>query len=189
MEENKRVSAKTVWLQNGKIALFGVLALLLVFLLMLELFSGSNGQIAVKEQIKVSAASLSSAEDAEKEYLCQLSGALINTSDEGVRIDNVTVAVSDGESRKGLVIEGFYLPARTEQTIAGSLESTVEYDRVTDVYVTVNGQEIRLANQSLGGDTLGWVPVLYLALLVGAVLLLIRACKIRYYLHQESLMK
>lgn len=189
MEETKRVSAKTVWLQNGKIALFGVLTLLMAFLLLLELFSGTSEQIAVKEQIKVSSAALSSAEDAEKEYLCQISGVLFNTSDEGVRIDHVTVAVSDGETRKGLVMEGFYLPARTEQMLAGGLESAVEYDRVTDVYVTVNGEEIRLANQSLGGDTFGWVPVLYLALLLVAVLLLIRACKIRYYLHQESRMK
>ena len=109
MEETKRVSAKTVWLQNGKIALFGVLTLLLAFLLLIELFSGTSGQIAVKEQIDISAASLSEADEETKEYLCQLRGALINTSDEGVLIDEVTVAVTDGETRKGLVLEGFYL--------------------------------------------------------------------------------
>ena len=189
MEMTKRVSAKDVWLQNGKIALFGALALLLVLLLMIELFSGTDGALEVKEQIRISASSLSGAEEEEKEYLCQLSGVLINSSDEGIRIDHVTVAVSDGEIRKGLVLEGFYLPARTEQAIAGSLTGATEYNRVTDVYVTVNGEEIRLTNESLGEQSLGWVPVLYLVLLAGVALLIVRACKIRYYLHQETLLK
>ena len=189
MEETKRVSKKAVWLQNGKIALLGVLAILLVLLLALELFSGSDEDIAVKERIEISAALLSGADDAKQEYLCQLRGMLINRSDEGIRIDHVTVAVSDGDARKGLVIEGIYLPARTEWEIGGNLESELGYDRVTDVYVTVNGEETRITNQSMGGQSLGWVPVLYLALLLGVALLLVRACKIRYYLHQESLMK
>ena len=172
-------------LQDAKIALLGILAIALIVLTVLELIPNESVGLEVKETARVSSASLSPIDAEVKDYQTAVTGMLSNPTDETVKVDSVNVKISDGESTRDVVIEGFEIPARSYREFSSGFEGQIAYDRVTEVAVTVGSVRDVLPNQTESRSPISGVAVFYLALLVPVAWLLVRAVKGRYYLHQE----
>ena len=184
-EELKTNYKKDCLLQNLKIVLWGVLALLFAVLTVLELFSYGTTDITVSDTVKVSSSLINVNEE---HYVSSISGSISNAGKDTIRIDAVTVTVSDGKESRDVKIEGFLLPAYYERELVADWEGDVCYDRVTRVAITVDGVEDVLPN-AVNTLPVSGIAILYVVLLAVAVLLLIRACKVRYYIYQEMQMQ
>ena len=175
---------KDAFLQNLKIVLWGVLALLLAVLTVLELFTAGTAELGVGEAIKVSSSLIHVGEG---RYTSAISGSIKNSGAKAVRIEAVRVTVSDGEESREIELDGFVLPARYEREIGTVWQGTENFNRVTRVSITVDGTEDVLPNTAAEMPVSG-IAIFYLALLLVDVLLLVRAVKIRYYIYQETQM-
>ena len=173
-------------LQDIKIAIFGILAVVLIVLTVLELMPNEGLGLEVKEAVKVSSASLSPFDAEVKDYQISVTGMLSNPTDAAVKIDAIHIKVQGGSAVRDVVIEGFELPARTDREFSQVFEEQVFYDRVSEVKVTIGGAEEVLLNQPESHSPISGVVVFYLVCLALLVYLLIRAAKGRYYLYQES---
>lgn len=182
MKKNK----KDCLLVTLQLAVFGILALLLLVLTVTELIPDSSQGLEVRQPIKVSSSSLSPIGAEIKDYHSQVAGSLFNPTDETVTVDSVNVTVSDGKNEKVVTVEGFTLPARTEREITASFEGQISFDRVTEVSVVRGAETDLLPNQTASAFDVSGIVIFYAVLLVIAVLLTVRAAKVRYYLYQET---
>lgn len=180
-ESVKKNYKKDCLLQNLKIVLLGVLVLLLAVLTVLELFTAGMSEVGVDEPVRTSSSLINVGQG---RYTSTVSGRLVNRGDDTVRIELVTVTVSDGKESRKIEIEGFVLPPHFERDIFAEWQGTKDYHTVTRVAVTVNGVEDVIPNTEETMPVSG-IAILYFALLVLSALFLVRACKIRYYIYQE----
>ncbi len=167
--------------QTVLIVLWSILALALAVLTVVELLPKGKEGLAVKEPLKVSSAPVLVGQQL---YTSAISGTVANPTDEIIAVDRITVTVSDGDTRDRVQLTGFVLPPRAEQEIYFTWESTVEYDRIKRIEVTA-GEDVSVLS-NMPESAVAAPVVVYLILLAAVVLLLVRACKIRYYLWQES---
>ncbi|MBR2019256.1 MAG: hypothetical protein IKA05_02550 [Clostridia bacterium] len=181
--EKRTNCKKDAILQTVKIVLFSLLALALAVLTVLELQPTALSELQIKTPFRVSSALIDVGQGA---YALELNGEFVNESNETVEVDAIAVTVSNGKLTKRIEMEGFALPPRTSQEVTETWTGIHSYDRITRVEVTVNGEVDVLANTANPG--VSGIAILYLIALAGVAILLVRACKIRYYIHQEARM-
>ena len=171
-------------LQNLWILLLALLTLGLALLLVLDAIPAKTSGLEVKERVEASSA-LISAEN--KVYISSVQGYLRNATNQKVKVDQITVVVSDGDgNQKSLTLEGAELAPYAELEVSQAWESGVEYDRVLSVTVTVNGEEDLIPNTPttffLSAST-----IVYLVLTALSAFFLVWVCKVRYYMYQEDM--
>lgn len=181
--EKRTNCKKDATLQTVKIVLFSLLALALAVLTVLELQPTALSELQIKTPFCVSSALIDVGQGA---YALEVNGEFVNESNETVEVDAIAVTVSNGKLTKRIEMEGFALPPRTSQEVTETWTGIHSYDRITRVEVTVNGEVDVLANTANPG--VSGIAILYLIALAGVAILLVRACKIRYYIHQEARM-
>ena len=169
----------------ARLAVFGLLSLLFAVLTVLELIPNPESGVEIKETVRISSASLSPFDAAEKEYTCLLTGVFSNDTDADIRVDSLRVIVGDGKSEKALELSGFTIPKRASHEISHSFEDVVGYDRVSSVSVTVGGEEDELLNRVGDQTAVSAVLLFYLIGVVASVLALVDSCKRCVYLRQE----
>ena len=187
----KRELKKDAILQTAMICLWGLLALVLAVLIVLETVSAlESDDFEVQEQLTVSSYTNSPATAEAKVYSNILSGRLINRSGKGLTVEKMRVWLRglDGAERV-LEIEGFVVPARSTYILEKRFDSGSAYESVTRIEVLANGETKTLTNVSAADRSpISVGTLLYAALLVPVVFLLVRASKKRYYIYQESKM-
>ena len=182
MKENGTVTLKDRLIQSVQIVVFGLLALALTVLAMLELIPTQTKGLQVKERIEVASFAVDSTG---RRFVSSVHGSFKNNSNATVEIEKVHLLLSNGKIRKEIDLDGFTLPARCEQDVELNFECDVDVNTVVRIEATVNGERTVLENRS-EAQTVNGFFVVYLVLLIPAVLLCIRAAKVRYYLYQES---
>ena len=155
----------------------------LVFFVISLLPVGMEG-VGIGDQIHVSAAPL----DAEgRNYLVQVRGSLVNETDTPIEVESIVLTVSDGKTQKEVTLAGGTLHSRFALELTDTWEDSVPYTYVDAVYLTVNGERVRVENVEEG--VIGTDTVVCLALAAVLALAAIALGKQRYYLYQEEKMK
>ena len=186
MGEKTRVFQNTVSV-TIQIALFGVLILVALSLIVMELFATGSGNLTVGDTVRVASSSLSAYNDTSKTYHTIITGTLTNESaEETFAVEHLKITGTDGKNVREVTVdaENIKLPPRFHRDFSAEFESDIEFDSFESVQATVNGKPVEVyagAKASLGGALL-----FYAALLTVSVLLLVRACRIRYYLWQQA---
>ena len=169
-------------LQTLKIVVLSVLAAVLVLLSALELQPAAVSDLQIQKRFQLSSALIDVGQGV---YAASLVGEFVNESDDPLVVDALTVTVSDGTLTKKIELDGFTLPPRTDREVSKTWTGIHDYTHVTRIDVVVNGEEDVLVNTDHSLSVSG-IAILYLALLLLDVVLLIRACKVRYYIWQEA---
>ena len=176
---------KECLLQDLQIVLWGVLALVLIVLTVLELLPASVSDLTVEEPFSVSSSLI---DVSNQTYVSAVTGTVANTGGEQITVDSVRITVSNGRVSKDIEIEGFVLPPRTEQELSEGWTGNIDFDRITRILVTVDGQDDVIANVSSSIAVSG-IAIFYLIVLIPIAILLVRACKVRYYIYQDMKMR
>ena len=173
-------------LSDLQIAVWAILALFLVILLILETRPTPNqSDLTVSEPITVNSSII---DVHTQRYSTTVRGSLYNPTNEPVTIDSVTVSViTDDKGYRVVEFDGFVLHPRMAEEITHTFTGGTEYQRVSRVAVTVNGEERVIVNTTNRQASISGAVIFFLILLVPVLLLLTRAIKIRYYLYQEKL--
>ncbi|MBQ2734837.1 MAG: hypothetical protein IJF33_03300 [Clostridia bacterium] len=180
--EQNRTYKKDSLLQTAKIVVLAVLAIALLLLTALELLPTAVSNLKIGKKFQVSSAWIDVSRDV---YSSHLVGEFVNDTNETIVVDALAVTVSDGKVTKKIELDGFALPPRTDIEISETWTGIYDYDRITRIDVTVNGKEDVLVNTDSTLSISG-IAIVYLLLLLVDLLLLVRACKIRYYIWQEQ---
>lgn len=186
MTERTNGLKKDAILQTVWIVLWGILALALACLLVLELASEMGGEeIAVNEEVTVASALISSDNQLHSSLV---SGRIANRSAKGITIETLRVTVRARNGAERIVrVEQIVIPARSVYILDERFESGAYFESVERVEITVDGETRMLDNVSENGRSIfDGATLLYAALLVPVVWLLIRASKKRYYVFEES---
>lgn len=186
MNGSKQSTQRAALLAVLQIVVFALLTLGLAVLLILELLPKGAEDIGVKSPLTASSSSLSPYGEPVKEYRTQIIGSLTNSSEQVLEVSSVQVTVSNGRVKKSVeYTEAFTLPPRYERDIMIDFKGDADYDRVTEVSAVVNGERVVIEN-STNRVSLGGAAIFFGILLIPCVCLLIRACKLRYYISQEE---
>lgn len=116
------------------LVLCAALALLFLTLGVLELIPAPTSTLTVEETFAVS----SSKKTADKEqpvYVCQLTGTLFNPTSEELTVELILRVDSPGGAHTSVTNIASSIPARASREILHEWESTVPYDRVTEISV------------------------------------------------------
>jgi hypothetical protein len=173
-------------LQNLWILLLALLTLGLAFLLVLDMIPAANSGLEVKERVEVSS-SLISAQG--KTHVASVQGFLRNTTGDSIEVEKITVVVADADGNtKTLELPGAKVLPHADLEISHVWESSLAFDRVSSVTVTVSGEEDLIPNAPrtffLSAST-----IVYLVLTGISACFLIWVCKVRYYMYQEDMEK
>ena len=173
-------------LQNLWILLLALLTLGLAFLLVLDMIPAGASGLEVKERVEASSALISADSNI---HISSVQGFLRNKTAETVEVEKITVVVSDDKGNtKTLELPGAKVLPHTQLEISHSWESTIAFDRVHSVTVTVDGEEDLLPNTPrtfiLNAST-----IVYLVLTGISAFFLVWVCKVRYYMYQEDMEK
>lgn len=176
---------KKVLLQNVKIAIFGILTLLLLVLTVLELVPNQSTVITVKEPIAVSSVLV----DTEKGiYENAISGMIFNDSEHTVTVDSVTVTVSNREQDANVQIplSLTMIPHAQEEILFSKLDFHA-FTHVDAVTAEINGDTHSLSN--VQDNVIGASALILIALLLIFGFLLYRSILVRYYMYEEKKLK
>lgn len=170
---------------NLAVLLCMLLALFCAVMSLLSLFGmNRGGGIEVKERFEVS----SSALDATYENnVAQISGYLVNSGNEKVVVDRVTVVVGDGKAREEIELEGFTLYPRLPQEVFFEWKTSFYFDYVHSVTVEHDGYAERIANSSADWEFNPNV-MLYAVLCMISAFVGVFFAKKRFYRWQEDQM-
>lgn len=182
MKDQGRVTLKDRLMQTVQIVIFGLLALVLTVLAVLELIPAQTKGLQVKDRLEVASFAVDSTG---LRFVSSLHGSFQNQSNETVVVEEIHLLLSNGEIRREVDLEGLVLPARCEEEVELNFECDVDVNTVVRIEAKVNGESVILENKS-EHQSVGGFSVFYLVLIIPSVLLCIRAAKVRYYLYQES---
>lgn len=172
-------------LQNIKIAICGILVLLLLFLTVLELFTQEKTDLTVKESLTVSA---SITDTASGTYENLIKGVLFNDSEKAITVEALTVTVKNANGEKKISYDQpIVLPARAEKELTISTLDATAYTSVENITATLNGAEQALSNAPQ--RTVSVIALILIALILVMAYLLYRTILTRYYMHLESKLK
>lgn len=173
--------------QNILIACWAVLTVFFGLLSALALFPAET-DVEIHETVRVTASRLNGETDVPPLYLLEASGTLRNTTAEAVTVDRLTIRIGDGEfssDKIELKLDAVTVPAWAEVRISASEQSNVFCEYVGGITASVGGKEVYLRNPADTDLSAALVPVILTAVFA---ILLVRACKIRYYMAQEDRM-
>ncbi len=182
-KELRPVDTGTVVLQTVKIALWGLLALALIGLAILELIPRGGSGLTMKESFEIYSSPIDAGNG---KYASAIGGTIFNPTDDRMDIQSVTVTVAAGRRTKDVVLEGFVLPPRTTRELSSDWSDAMHYDRIDRItVVTANGSEeiSNSASSAFGGAV--WI---YLILLFPVGGLLWNSIKVRRYLEEEKVL-
>lgn len=182
----KPPSVKDRVLADIRIAIWAVLALLIAVLLVLELTpSASTSDLTVSDPVTVASEFV---KVQSRQYVTTVSGAIYNPTDSPITVEKVSVAITAGKSFRVVDFEGFTLHPRTSEEIHTSWTGATDFNRVSRITVTVNGEEQIVRNSNSQSEpVIRGAVVFYLVLAAIVAFFLTRAIKLRYYLHQEAM--
>jgi hypothetical protein len=173
-------------LQNLWILLLALLTLGLAFLLVLDMIPAGSSGLEVKERVEVSSSLISADGNA---HVSSVQGFLRNKTGESIAVEKITVVVADADGNtKTLELDGAKVLPHGELEISHVWESGLDFDRVSSVTVTVNGEEDLIPN-AVRTFFLSASTVVYLVLTGISACFLIWVCKVRYYMYQEDMEK
>lgn len=188
MEERTKNLKKDTILQTVWIVVWGIFALALACLLVLELVLEMGGEdVVVNEQVTVASALVSADNQIHSNLV---SGRIANRSAKGITVESLRVTARGRDGAERIVrVENFVIPARSVYILDQRFDSGTYFESVERVEITVDGETRLLDNVSENERSLfSGATLLYAAFLVPVVWLLVRASKKRYYLFQESKM-
>lgn len=169
-------------IQNIKIAVYGILTLLLLLLTVLELLPQKQTGLVMREPLTVSAQLIDTASGT---YETALSGVLFNESDETVTAERLTVTVSDGTTEKKIDITlTDPLPPRTRREIRYSEINPNAFTTVTDVSAQIGTETHSVTN--VEPSAIGLAAIILIALLAVIAFLLYRSILVRKYMNEEK---
>lgn len=172
-------------LSDLRIALYAVLAVCLLILIVAELIPHA-APLSVTEPFTVSSSPLDKNAGT---YTSVVTGKIRNDSEDVqfLRALTVTLGIS-GKKQTAEVVplpDGIAIPPRGEYEICKTFETDADYNDVKTIEATpAEGSAFRVTERD-ESRAVGMVTVAVFLFIV-AVLLLIRACKIRKYLHEEN---
>lgn len=174
--------------QDIKIAICGILTLLLLVLTVFELIPEKKSGIIVKDTVTVASSPLDASMTS---YENIVSGTLFNETGETIIIDALTVRVSDGETEKDVPIDLSKSPAfsscalepRTKLEFSTTEFSGYDFKEVKEVRLTVQGELYMLSN--VNKSAISIVAIILIALLLVFGFLLYRTILVRYYMYKE----
>lgn len=173
---------KHIYTAAAALTALGCLAFAILFVI--TLLPVGVESVRVNDVIDISASPLDASGDT---YLLQVRGSLINDTDTPVTLERITLTVSDGRTRENVILEGVVLTPRLSAELADTWEGSVPFDRVDAVYVTLDGQSVRVENRV--GSLFGADTVVMLVAAIVFALLCTGFTKQRYYLYQEDRMR
>ena len=179
-------SLKDRILYDLRLAVWAILALLLVVLLILELAPAeeNTSELTVSERITVTSELVNVQS---KQYVTAISGAFYNPTNEPITIDSIQVSVTAPTGFRGVDFEGFVIHPRTSQEIYTSWEGGTDFNNVSRITVMINGEkQVVLNSNATAAPVVSGAMIFYLIVLVAVAWFLIRAIKLRYYLYQEA---
>lgn len=169
-------------LQYAKTALCIVLALFLATVAVLEMLPQKDVGINVKERIGVSSSKIYADGSL---YSTEIRGILINRADALRTVDSIRVVIGDSDGKRDVILPAVTLHPGAEYNLVHSFEGTSDFDTVHEVYLTMDGNEVRLSNRAISEFPLSGLAIFCLVLLIPAVFLTVRALKGCFYLRQE----
>ena len=170
-------------LQNLLILLLAAICLGLVLLTVLDLIPANASGLMLSEKITVSSSQIYANEE---NRISVVRGTFQNPTNATVVIEKAMIVASNAEGAEKLIeLTGISIPARTDKEIVYSWQEAAAYDRILSITVTVEGEEDLVPN-SVSSATVDGFAVVYLILLAIFALLLVWACKVRYYMYQED---
>lgn len=169
-------------LQTALIVVFALCTLFLAFISVLACLPATT-DVEIRETVKASASKLSAGTDSI--YQIEVSGALKNTTDSPITVERLEIVLQAGKDDPDVlcVMENIEIPARATVTVAKSELVLAPYNKINGITATVNGESLYLRNPAQTSPTLALIP---LALTAVFAFLLVRACKVRYYMYQED---
>lgn len=180
------LSVKDRILADIRIAVWALLALLIAVLLVLELTPPTNtSNITVSTPITVTSEIVKVQSG---RYVTTVSGALYNPTDDPITVEKLCIYITAEQGFRGVDVEGFVLHPRTSEEILVSWTGGSDFNRVTRITATVNGEDQNVQNfNSQAQPIIRGAVIFYLVLAAIVAFFLTRAIKIRYYLHQEAM--
>ena len=173
---------KKVWLQNVKIAIFGILTVCLLALTVLEILPDQKTSLTVKEPFSVSASLIDTSRGV---YENAISGVVFNDSEETITLHSVTVAISRRNATQEVQIPlSLTLAPHVQEEVRFSYFDTVAYTQVDDVWANINGSAYSLSNVQSNFVGASVLVLLGATLVVG--FLLYRSILVRYYMYEEK---
>jgi multidrug efflux pump subunit AcrA (membrane-fusion protein) len=168
-------------LQTVLVAVFAVCTLFSAFISVLACIPVST-DVEIEETVKAYASRENAWEDT---YRIDVAGALKNTTEGDLTVERLEfILEADGVDEPVTVVaENVTIPARNTVTVSKSELANEKFDRVKEVVATVNGETLSLRNPAETSPTAALIP---LAVTAVFAYLLVRACKVRYYMMQED---
>ena len=120
------------------------------------------------------------------EYRVDVVGALKNNGEETLTVERLEI-VLESDYAKGelsVAVDGFTIAPRNVVTVSKSVIGDGEYARVRSVSATVDGETVVLRNLERERSLV--VNLIPLAATAVFAFLLVRACKVCYYMMQED---
>ena len=170
-------------LQTVLIAIFAICTLCSAFVSILACIPTST-DVEICETIHASAAPLSAGLN--PSYEVDVSGALRNTTGKTIVVERLEIPLhtESGDVSKTIVIEGINIPPRSTEYLPLTREILDgDYETVGEITATFGGETVFLRNPAEVSLTLSLVPI---AITLVFAFLLVRACKVRYYMYQED---
>lgn len=169
----------------GQIALICGLSVCCVLSLVLSALAlmPVNTVVEIRETVTVSSAPLSADESAPHEV--SVSGAIRNTTEQEFLVERLEIptVTANGQAGETITFENILLPARGTVTVAKAVVMAEECRGVGEIHATVKGESIYLRNPAEQAATVSLIP-LFLTLVLAY--LLVRSCKVLYYMAQEE---
>ena len=179
-------SNKDLILADLRIGIWAILAILLVVLLVLELAPVQNTSALTVSERFTATSELVNVNS--QQYVTTVSGTLYNPTDKPITVDSVLVSITAGKAFRGVDMEGFVIHPRTSFDLHTSWVGGTEFNKVTRITVVVDGEEqVVLNTNAAGTPAVSGAIIFYLILMAIVAWFLIRASKLRYYLHQEKI--
>ena len=169
--------------QTVLIAVFAICTLFSVFVSVLACIPVST-DVEIRETIEASASAVSAGADSA--YLVEVRGALKNNTGDTLVVERLEIPVyADGRGGETatVVIENISISPRNTVTVAKVIETATKCENVGEISATVAGEEIFLRNPAETNLTVSLIPI---AVTVVFAYLLVRACKVRYYMYLED---
>ena len=182
----KPPSTKERVLADIRIAIWAVPLLLIAVLLVLELTPTANtSNLTVSTPITVTSEIVKVQSG---QYATTISGALYNPTDAPITIEKIRIDITAEQGFRGVDFDGFTLHPRTSEELYLSWRGGTDFNRVSRITVTINGEEQVVHNSNLQSEpVVRGAVIFYLVITAIVAFFLIRAIKLRYYLHQEAM--
>ena len=167
---------QTVW-----IVVFAICTAFSAFISVLACIPESN-DVEIMEAFSASA---SKATASGSDYRIDVVGALKNNTEDALTVDRLKIVLEEHPEGELLtvVVDSITIEPRNAVTVSKSRVADGAYGRIESISATVNGKTEMLRNSEERSLVAVLIPLAVTAVLA---FLLVRSCKVRYYMMQED---